>query len=573
MRILILTAILSILLLLVPFYFASVSAIEKTRAAFIDEAASASRSVIEDRRRTLNETVSRATTIMEKTSSADWLVDYLAALQSGEPNAETLASAAREAFSKVYKDSGGSRRVTILDSSGREVMGLRTEITSVVFLPSADLQDYASAPWFQKLLEAKEPERAGFRATPIYRKERADELIRDPYVSFCQGHWSDKGTFLGAVVSETDLRNFFESVASKTAESKSYLLNSERYYLIHPDIPSKGFSFEKSEPSRVSDDFPLSADKMVGRFSLPSPPEKPDWLFVGDALPLTATPGSPSVLLITARSIGKVLEPLGASRERLSRTLFIVIPLFLVALVLLFKFLLLDPLNDVRLALAALRAQRHTGEVPLARTSISAPLVDEIRALAASGPAAAASSFPTAPAADSERVGLDLAAVLGRELRSPLTSIKASIDLVRETLKGQAPEHVIHFLEVCYRSSDHIIRLLDGLLDMAKIQSGASRLNITRFNVADVARAAAADVTSLAAQNNVDLKCDFPEFITLGADRQKVEQILFNLLCNGVKFARGSWVRLTVRPHAPGVRIEVTDGGPGTAVADSKRIF
>ena len=172
-----------------------------------------------------------------------------------------------------------------------------------------------------------------------------------------------------------------------------------------------------------------------------------------------------------------------------------------------------------------------------------------------------------------EEANVNFAAVVSHELRTPLTSIKASVALLKEVLKGEAPPEVLHFLEVCSRNADRTIRLLDGVMDMAKSQVGASQLNLSSFDLAQVAADAVDDMRGLAEQSKVELTCGECESVTISADRAKVEQILFNLLSNGIKFAKGAWITVKVTSGPGTARMEVCDGGPGIAAEDFKRVF
>jgi len=172
-----------------------------------------------------------------------------------------------------------------------------------------------------------------------------------------------------------------------------------------------------------------------------------------------------------------------------------------------------------------------------------------------------------------EEANVNFAAVVSHELRTPLTSIKASVALLKEMLKDEAPPEVLHFLEVCSRNADRTIRLLDGVMDMAKSQVGASQLNLSSFDLAQVAADAVDDMRGLAEQSKVDLTCGECESVTISADRAKVEQILFNLLSNGIKFAKGAWITVKVASGPGTARMEVCDGGPGIAAEDFKRVF
>ena len=110
-------------------------------------------------------------------------------------------------------------------------------------------------------------------------------------------------------------------------------------------------------------------------------------------------------------------------------------------------------------------------------------------------------------------------------------------------------------------------------MDMAKSHAGASQLTLSSFDLARVAADAVDDMKGLAEQNKVDLTCAECRSVTISADRAKVEQILFNLLSNGIKFAKNAWITVNVTAAGGTARMEVADGGPGIAAEDFKRVF
>jgi len=177
------------------------------------------------------------------------------------------------------------------------------------------------------------------------------------------------------------------------------------------------------------------------------------------------------------------------------------------------------------------------------------------------------------PKPNAEKANLDFAAVVSHELRTPLTSIKASLSLVSEYLAEENPPEVKYFIDVCCRNADRTIRLLDGVLGMAKAHAGVAEMSLSTFDLCQVARDAVDDMQGLARQNKVDLQCLRSQPLRICADRQKVEQILFNLLSNGVKFGKGAWVKVHITRDREAARIEVSDGGPGIAAENFKAIF
>ena len=562
MRVVVLIAVVAFLLLILPAWLVANAAIERARDSLVVRTTQSARKLLDQRKGELQNSINASLSFLQHVQKAKWIADYLEAIHENADNVDDLAEVAAAELADASAEAGHRGRLALLDAAGRERLSVGSELLSFPLLTTEGLVDHGQEEWFTRFLEL--PEKSP-TATDVYRKILPGDSQPVPCVTAICPFSAAESDFVGALIDEIQLGDFFESAARRTPDSGLYILNAGQFYLLHPDNPAKNFAFERGRPGRLSDDFPVSADAMKGEFTLFSPPEKPGWLFVGSNVAY-AGPGGPTLTLIRSVSIQDSLEPLDAAKSRVQKAFITVFPLFFIALLLILKFTVLDPLRDIAGVVRDYRLAAPVSSGALKSCALSGELVDELRALVLSGTAASVSS------AEKGRLDVHLAALLGQELRTPLGSIKASVDLVRNSLPDDTPEHVVHFLRVCYQSSDSLIRLLDGFLDVARIQAGQSSLSLSRFNLADVAREAVAAVGSLAAQNKVDIEADVPELFMIVADRQKLEQILFHLLVRSVHFARGTWVRLIARPESAGFRIELSNGGPGTKLPDLKAV-
>lgn len=158
----------------------------------------------------------------------------------------------------------------------------------------------------------------------------------------------------------------------------------------------------------------------------------------------------------------------------------------------------------------------------------------------------------------------DFVATVSHELRTPLTSIKGSLQLLQadDTLD---PDHA-QLLRVALTNADRLVRMVNDILDVAKIEAGALVLQRARVMVADLAAAAIQNVRPIAAEAGVELKVSVDADVRpIFVDTDRMVQALVNLLSNALKFApRGSAVALAAvsRPDG-GVAISVHDAGGG----------
>lgn len=165
---------------------------------------------------------------------------------------------------------------------------------------------------------------------------------------------------------------------------------------------------------------------------------------------------------------------------------------------------------------------------------------------------------------------------MSHELRTPLNAILGFSSLIQKA--GQFPENHRRNLEIINRSGEHLLNLINDVLDMAKIDAGRVYLEETAFDLGSMVR----DVTDMmsvrAHEKNlqliVDQSSEFPRYIV--GDEARLRQILINLVGNALKFTQqgGVTLRLGTKQNAIAhLLIEVEDTGTGIAPEDQQRIF
>ncbi|OFV98498.1 MAG: hypothetical protein A3F68_07040 [Acidobacteria bacterium RIFCSPLOWO2_12_FULL_54_10] len=165
--------------------------------------------------------------------------------------------------------------------------------------------------------------------------------------------------------------------------------------------------------------------------------------------------------------------------------------------------------------------------------------------------------------------------VASHEMRTPMTSIKGSLELLLGGYAGELPAEMTELLGICLTAVDRLIRLINDMLDVAKIESGKMQLHMDRIHVVDCAKRSIRSMKSLAEANHVSILVDEGESIPqVRADRDRLEQIITNLLANAVKYSPAEGI-VTVRIHlADGsVRISVIDQGQGIPPDQIGKIF
>ncbi|OAI12452.1 hypothetical protein A1507_02935 [Methylomonas koyamae] len=165
---------------------------------------------------------------------------------------------------------------------------------------------------------------------------------------------------------------------------------------------------------------------------------------------------------------------------------------------------------------------------------------------------------------------------MSHELRTPLNAILGFSSLVQKD--PQFPESQQRNLAIINRSGEHLLNLINDVLEMAKIESGRLQLEQTRFDLGALIRDVG-DMMSVRAHDKglrllVDQSSEFPRFIY--GDEARLRQILINLLGNALKFTQQGGVTLRLGTHCNShthLMIEVEDTGPGIAESERERIF
>lgn len=163
----------------------------------------------------------------------------------------------------------------------------------------------------------------------------------------------------------------------------------------------------------------------------------------------------------------------------------------------------------------------------------------------------------------------DFVATVNHEIRTPLTAIKGSMDLVLAGVGEPSPQ-VSSILEVGARNADRLIRLVTDLLDLQKIDAGHMPFQIGSADVVPIVHTAVAGIRSLTLQRHLAVEV-IGENVLAEIDPDRLIQVLTNLIGNALRHSPdGGTVTIRV---LPGVRIEVSDEGHGIAPEDRDQLF
>jgi signal transduction histidine kinase/ActR/RegA family two-component response regulator len=164
----------------------------------------------------------------------------------------------------------------------------------------------------------------------------------------------------------------------------------------------------------------------------------------------------------------------------------------------------------------------------------------------------------------------DLLALLSHELRNPLAPIVTAVHVLKTRAYGQPSKE----LDVIERQAQHLVRLVDDLLDVARLTRGKMLLQRGPVEIAQVVARAVEMVSPLLEERRHALDVDVPAQLIVDADENRLAQVLSNLLNNAAHYTEvGGHIRVAARREEQTVAIEVSDDGVGIAEEALSSIF
>ncbi|MBM4152867.1 MAG: response regulator, partial [Kiritimatiellaceae bacterium] len=163
---------------------------------------------------------------------------------------------------------------------------------------------------------------------------------------------------------------------------------------------------------------------------------------------------------------------------------------------------------------------------------------------------------------------------MSHELRTPLNSVIALSGVLNRRLVNKIPTEEYNYLEVIEHNGQHLLSLINDILDLSRIEAGHEEIELRSFSIRELACGVVEMLEPLAWEKKIDLinriGTDLPH---LQSDSGKVRHILQNLAGNAVKFTQNGSVRLTAQQVGHDIEISVADSGIGIPPEELTRIF
>lgn len=176
---------------------------------------------------------------------------------------------------------------------------------------------------------------------------------------------------------------------------------------------------------------------------------------------------------------------------------------------------------------------------------------------------------------EANRLKSDFLANMSHELRTPLNAVIGFAEVLVDGKAGPVNAEQQEYLHDILNSGQHLLQLINDVLDLAKIEAGKMELEPETFAIKPITDEVCAIMSPIASKRNITITFEAPaENVAARLDILKFKQILYNLLSNAVKFSHDDGeVKLAINVRAQQLRIQVSDGGIGIKEEDLPRIF
>lgn len=542
--------------------------------AFQSEEAMLKQTLVVDRIQEV--TLNRARAIEEVLRNAAGDVLLVTTLQSVEDLAAELpvgkTPSATLGMSKVVHDfqrllelRGLYYRIEFVDASGRSLVRVSRGDKGLLVDQGAE----PSLRYHRLLSQIHPGDLYVSRVAPNRLGATMEQPIR-PIVEYAGGIRGASDETAGLVVLVMELTPILARIAAPDAWSQTVVVDRDGYYVAHPD-PQRtwGGPGDLATGYRIQSDLPPAVlSSIVGPLG---------GILTFDGMTYVAQPvyapgGPDTALLVVSSAVDDAL--LGPALQGLRRrvlvlaTVSFVLPL-LAGLVLIAFFL--RPVPILQAAVRAIAEGDLSHRVDIRSGDEMEDLAHDFNDMAAR----LEEYGQLERTIELEKLRDDLIHMIVHDLRTPLTSIISGLKTIERA--GADPELTRELLPYCLTAGSALMGMINDLLDINRMESGALELYPEPVDMAEVVDDALKLVRGMASENSVHLERSIQDGLEpISADRDKVERILTNLVGNGIKFSpSGGRVLVAVERNEAdgGVHIRVVDNGAGIPQEHLERIF
>jgi signal transduction histidine kinase len=174
-----------------------------------------------------------------------------------------------------------------------------------------------------------------------------------------------------------------------------------------------------------------------------------------------------------------------------------------------------------------------------------------------------------------DRLKDDFVSTVSHELRTPLTSIRAFTQILLDDPEIELEQRK-KFLGIITKESERLTRLINQVLDVSKLESGKAEWQAASVDMKEVISDTVTAMSQVFQERRIQAEVKMPDRVTvISADVDRIIQVLLNLLSNAAKFCEPGTgrVEISLSEQAGGLRVDVSDNGPGIDPEDQEAIF
>jgi signal transduction histidine kinase len=174
-----------------------------------------------------------------------------------------------------------------------------------------------------------------------------------------------------------------------------------------------------------------------------------------------------------------------------------------------------------------------------------------------------------------DRLKSEFISQVSHELRTPLTSIKGYIDNLRDGVAGVLEQRQQNYLDRMAKNADHLVHLINDLLDVSRVESGKMVLHVTSLSLRDLVADVIDNLRPIAAEKRLEVVfTEFARESEMRGDYGKLEQVIANLLTNAIKFTPpGGRITITMQRDERFLKTSIRDTGIGIPREKRSQIF
>lgn len=174
-----------------------------------------------------------------------------------------------------------------------------------------------------------------------------------------------------------------------------------------------------------------------------------------------------------------------------------------------------------------------------------------------------------------EQAKSDFVSIVSHQLRTPLTVIKGYVSMLKEAGFGVLSDQQRVILSKVYDSNEHLINLVQDLLNMSRIEAGRIKYDFEEGQLEDIVNNIVEEMTNVAQEKGLYLKYDKPTspLPKIRVDKEKIRQVIINFIDNSIKYTPQGGLSVSLSATADHVRFEVSDTGLGIKEDEMNNLF